>query len=134
MRAVRFTLAGLVALDALLTVWGFFLPDLWFRVFHGAGYVDPQGLLRRCAANWLAFAVVQAIALARWERSPGWLFAVAGMRWGDALTDVTCLAFASSVTPFALVAFPIAGLGNLVVGAWLWRRATARPTAASPPR
>ncbi|MBI4953303.1 MAG: hypothetical protein HY908_14825 [Myxococcales bacterium] len=129
--AVRSTLALLLALDVGLTAWGFFFPELWFRLFHGAAYEDPQGLLRRCAANWLAFAILQALALVRWERAPGWLLAVAGMRLGDALTDLTCLAFAASVTPFALAAFPLAGVGNVVAGAWLWRQhgRLARPSS-----
>jgi hypothetical protein len=121
-RLVGVVLANLVALDAVLATWGFCFPTVWFRFFHDAPYVDPQGLLRRCAANWLAFAIVQAIALVRWQRDPRWLAAVAGMRLGDALTDVTCLTFASSTTAAAWVLFPIAGLGNLVIGWWLlWR-------------
>jgi hypothetical protein len=125
-RRVQIVLGSLVGLDLLLAVWGFFLPDLWFRFFHGAEYVDPQGLLRRCAANWLGFLVVQAIALARFRREPAWLAVVAGCRWGDALTDVTCLAFASSRTVFAWIAFPAAGIGNLIVGIVLFRAYRAR--------
>jgi hypothetical protein len=65
-------LGGLLALDVGLAVWGFLFPEAWFRFFHGADYLDPQGLLPRCAANWLAFAIVQACVLLRWRRSPGW--------------------------------------------------------------
>ena len=118
-RAVRAVLAGLVALDTVLAAWGFFAPALWFRFFHGADAVDPQGLLRRCAANWLAFAILQVVALVRWRRERGWLAAVAGMRLGDALTDVTCLVFCATATPAAYVLFPVAGAGNLLVGMWL---------------
>lgn len=121
MALVRIALAALVVLDVVLAGWGFFFPEAWFQLFHGADYVDPQALLRRCAANWLAFAVLEAVALARWERSPGWLLVVAGMRWGDALTDITCLAFASSTTVFSMIGFPLAGIGNVVLGVWLWR-------------
>ncbi len=122
-------LASLVALDAALSAWGFFFPSLWYAAFHGSPYVDPQGLLRRCAANWLAFFVLQAIALLRWRRDPMWLALVAGCRLGDALTDVTCLAFAARTTLFARLAFPAAGVGNLVAGVLLVRafRHAARP-------
>ena len=44
----------LVAFDVTLTIWAFGFPDLWFKVFHGIGYDDPQGFLRRCGANWAA--------------------------------------------------------------------------------
>lgn len=120
-RGVHAILVALVATDFVLSVWGFFFPSLWFSFFHGAAYVDPQGLLRRCAASWLAFFVLQTIALFRWRRDAMWLAVVAGCRLGDALTDVTCLAFASSTTPFAWIAFPIAGVGNVVVGVLLIR-------------
>ena len=118
----RAVLLSLVALDAILATWGFGFPALWFRFFHGSDYVDPQGLLRRCAANWLAFALLQAAALWRWRRDPRWLTLVAGMRLGDALTDVTCLAFSARATAAAWILFPIAGLGNVAIGVWLFRR------------
>jgi hypothetical protein len=128
-RRVDAILASLVGLDLVLTLWGFFAPRLWYAFFHGADYVDPEGLLRRCAANWLAFFILQVIALARWRRSPMWLAVVAGCRLGDALTDVTCLAFAAHSTIFARIAFPAAGIGNLVAGVVLLRayRAAGRP-------
>jgi hypothetical protein len=119
---VRAVLGGLVALDLGLAVWGFGFPDLWFRFFHGAERVDPQALLPRAAASWLAFSVLQLVALLRWERDRRWLAAIAGVRLADALTDVTCLAFAATTTPAAWVLFPIAGAGNLALGAWLWRQ------------
>jgi hypothetical protein len=125
-RQIRTVLAGLVALDLTLAVWGFFLPDLWFRFFHGTERVDPQRLLQRCAASWLAFLLVQLWALLRWERDRRWLAAVAGMRLGDALTDLTCLALASSTTVAAWVLFPVAGVGNLLLGGWLLSRAAER--------
>lgn len=62
---------------------------------------------------------MQSIALARWRRDPMWLAVVAGCRLGDALTDVTCLAFASGRTIFAWLAFPAAGIFNVVVGVYL---------------
>jgi hypothetical protein len=116
MKRVSLILGSLIALDLVLSVWGFFLPRLWYSFFHGAPYIDPQALLYRCAANWLAFLVLQVIALVRWRKDPMWLAIVAGCRLGDALTDVTCLALANSTTVFAWIAFPLAGIGNLLVG------------------
>ena len=78
-RPVAPVLVGLVLLDLVLTVAAGFFPALWFRVFHGAPYIDPQGLLRRCiAGNWLAFLVLQALALRRWRREPWWLVLLRG--------------------------------------------------------
>jgi hypothetical protein len=128
---VSAVLGALVLTDLVLTVWGFAFPHAWFRVFHDADAVDPQGLLRRCAANWLAFLVLQVAALVRWRREPWWLFVVAGARLGDALTDVACLTFCAHATPWAWVAFSAAGVGNLVFGAWLLRQGIARTTPAS---
>jgi hypothetical protein len=124
--AVRAVLAGLVALDLLLAAWGFLAPGLWFRFFHDGAAVDPQALLARCAAAWLAFALVQLHALFVWRRAPLWLAAVAGMRLGDALTDVTCVAFCERATWAAWVLFPVAGAGNVALGLWLLAAARAR--------
>lgn len=112
---------SLVALDAVLAIWAFAFPALWFRFFHGAAWIDPQALLYRCGANWLGFFVVQSVAALRWRNATWWLAVVAGCRLGDCLTDVTCLALADSRTVFAWIAFPIAGLGNLAVGVYLIR-------------
>jgi hypothetical protein len=125
-RRVRLVLGSLIALDLVLTLWGFFLPRLWYSFFHGADYLDPEGLLRRCAANWLAFFVLQTIALFKWQKDRSWLAVVAGCRLGDALTDVTCLAFASHTTIFAWIAFPVAGIGNLICGVFLLRASRLR--------
>ena len=43
--------AALVVFDVTLTLWAGAFPSLWFRVFHGAPYDDPQGFLRRCASQ-----------------------------------------------------------------------------------
>ena len=120
---VSAVLGALVLTDLVLTVWGFAFPHAWFRVFHGAELVDPQGLLPRCAANWLAFLVIQIAALVRWRREPWWLYVVAGCRLGDALTDVTCLFACAHATTWAKIAFPVAGVGNVLTGVFLVRRA-----------
>jgi hypothetical protein len=128
--AVTAVLAALVVLDLVLSAWGFLFPGAWYRVFHASPYVDPQGLLPRCAANWLAFLAIQVLALARWRHWRGWLLLVAGCRLGDCVTDLSCLAFCESATTLARLAFPAAGLGNLVVGLWLVRTARRAGEAA----
>ncbi len=55
----------------------------------------------------------------------------AGCRLGDCLTDLTCLAFCDRITAFGALAFPAAGIGNVLVGVWLLR-ACARLRAADP--
>lgn len=124
---ITMALAFLVTLEMVLSVWGFFFPEAWYWFFHGADYIDPQGLLRRCAANWLGFLIVQAVALARWERAPWLLTVVAGCRFSDVLTDITCLIFADSISVWGAIAFPVAGLGNLAFGflmIWFYRQVT----------
>ena len=122
-QAVRVNLAlgFLAVLDSVLAAWGFFFPSAWYSFFHDAPYVDPQGLLRRCAANWLAFCFVQTIALVMWRRHPWWIAVVAGCRIGDCLTDLTCLAFCNSISNWGVLAFPVAGVGNLAGGVLLIR-------------
>lgn len=114
-------LLALVAFDVVLTAWAFFAPELWFRLFHGAPYDDPQGFLRRCGANWAAFALFQAVALVRWRKAHHWIAVVAGIRLSDIFTDWTYLAFASDITAFGAVALGLASPMNMVAGWWLLR-------------
>ena len=51
-------LTFLVLFDLVLVIWAGVFPELWFTAFHGVPYVDPQGFLRRCAANWAAFLLM----------------------------------------------------------------------------
>ena len=118
---VNVLLLALIVIDLVLSVWGFFFPDLWFRFWHDAPRVDPQGLLQRCAANWTAFFLFQLIAFFKWKRQPWWLVLVAGMRFGDIFTDVTFSLLCSSLSVAGRVAFPLAGAGNLVFGLLLLR-------------
>jgi hypothetical protein len=129
----RLILWSLVALDAGLAFWAFAAPGFWFRFFHGADRVDPQALLYRCGANWTAFLVLQLIAALRWRKERWWLFVVAGCRLGDCLTDITCLALAASTTIFAWIAFPVAGIGNLVGGVLLIRAGIAASAGKTSP-
>jgi hypothetical protein len=131
-RGVTATLAGLLALDVVLATVAFGFPELWFQVFHGVPYQDPEGFLRRCAANWAAFALLQAIALRRWRREPWWLLVVAGARLSDIFTDWTYLFFAHDVTWFARASLATTSPGNLVVGIFLVKRWRERCGSVAP--
>jgi hypothetical protein len=119
---MRFLLASLVALDLTLAITGFFFPSFWFSLFHAAPYVDPQGLLPRTAASWLAFAIVQTVALVRYEKQPHWLYVVAGLRLGDVLTDWTYIAACAHLTPIGWVLLGVASPGNALAAWYLMRR------------
>ena len=69
-KRVSRVLATLFAFDVVLTVWAFGFSRWWFWVFHGLDTEgqDVHGFLRRCGANWAAFALFQLIALLRWRR------------------------------------------------------------------
>lgn len=116
---VTAVLAALLCTDVILTAWGLFLPDLWFATFHGTTYNDPEGFLRRCAANWFMFGALQAIALARWRTEGFWLAVVAGARFSDILTDWSYLYFSLHITPLGAVGLLAAGPLNLMAGVYL---------------
>ncbi len=82
--------------DTLIFLMSWLAPDLWFRLFHGA---LPAGLdtalLRRSGGQWLAFAIVQAIAILRWRKAPIWLVVVAAVRFSDLFTDISYVATAA---------------------------------------
>ena len=120
-RRVNALLGFLVLLDLTLTIWALAFPQLWFTVFHGVIYDDPQGFLRRCGANWAAFLLCQTIALVRWRRDAVWLAVVAGVRLSDIFTDVTYVFVAHDTTMFARLTLAPTSLGNLVFGVFLLR-------------
>ncbi|MBI5845425.1 MAG: hypothetical protein HZB23_12245 [Deltaproteobacteria bacterium] len=129
-RLVASILASLVVLDVVLAVWGFAFPELWFSVFHGAAYVDPQGYLPRAAGNWTAFAILQALAFLRWEKAPHWLAVVAGVRLSDVFTDLSCMIFCENLSGAGLVLLSAAGLGNVFFGLYflyIHRRVASPP-------
>ena len=106
----------LIALDVTISIGAFFFPDLWFRIFHGVPYNDPQGFLRRCGANWGAFALFQIIALVKWKKRPYWLAIVAGIRFSDIFTDWTYLFFSSDITMFGRVSLFAVSPLNVLFG------------------
>lgn len=117
---VVYALLGfLVALDLVLATCALALPRTWFAIMYGIPYDDPAGLLYRTGAVWVAFLLLQAIALVRWRRAPYWLALIAGVRLTELFSDLTTLAVARKVTWFAWVALPMATLSNLVFGYFL---------------
>lgn len=113
---------GLVVFDVSISVCAFLLPDLWFTLIHGVEYVDPQGFLRRCGANWTAFALVQGIAVWRWRTHPHWLAVVAGVRLSDIFTDWTYAFFSHDLTMFGWVSLLAMSPINLLLGWWFLRQ------------
>lgn len=95
---IHLLLLGLVILDIGLSVVALLFPSLWFQIFHHAPYEDPQGLLRRTGAVWVAFTLLQFIALVRWTRHPHWLVLIAGVRLTELFSDWTYLLFCTSIT------------------------------------
>jgi hypothetical protein len=128
-RQIDWVLVALVLFDVFVSVVALFFPDFWYRVVHGVPYDDPQGLLRRCGANWAAFALIQTVALFRWKAAPYWLAVVAGVRLSDMFTDWTYLWFCSNVTTVGAIGMFLASPTELALGVWLLR-AYARVSAA----
>ncbi len=124
-------LAGLAVVDIVLSGTCLFFPDLWFRWFHGAPYVDPQGLLRRMGAVWATFAMLQLIALVRWQRFPHWLALVAGVRLTELFCDWVYLLSCSNITWFGRGALFLSPPANLALG-WILLRTRARVANATP--
>ena len=123
---VDIMLIALIAFDLAVAVGALLLPDLWFRILHDAEYVDPGGLLRRTGAIWVAFTVLQVLALPRWRTAPVWLVLVCGIRLSEMFADWTWLAFAEQVTPFGTAALIFTLPANLLICWFLfatWRLA-----------
>jgi hypothetical protein len=121
----------LVALDVFLSGTCLFFPQVWFRLFHGTAYVDPQALLRRTGAVWAAFTLLQLTALVRWQRSPHWLVLIAGVRLTEIFSDWTYLLLCSNITWFGRMALFLSPPGNLVF-AWILLRTWKRVANVSP--
>ena len=135
-RLVDVVLWSLVIFDLVVAVGAFLLPQLWFRILHGADFVDPQGLLRRTGAIWVAFAVLQILALPRWRGAPHWLLLVTGIRLSEMFADWTYLLFAASKTPFGTIALLVTLPANLLICWFLfatWRKLTGTSDPPAPP-
>ena len=128
-RRIQGVLGALCVLDAVLATWALAFPSLWFAAFHGTPYDDPEGLLRRCGAGWVAYTLFQTVAFRRWKEAPVWLAVVAGLRLGEVFTDWTYLGFAAHTTWFGKIALLVASPVNAALGWFLLaehRRRTAR--------
>jgi hypothetical protein len=112
-------LVFLVILDIVLSTIAICYPEAWFRIFHDAPYVDPQGLLRRTGALWAAFTLLQLIAVFRWEKEPWWLVLIAGVRLTELFSDWTYIYVAESLTTRGKLGLFIAPPGNLAFGIFL---------------
>ena len=126
-------LGGLVALDVVLATCALAFPHKWFAIMHGSVYEDPAGLLYRTGAVWVAFTLLQAIALVRWRREPYWLALIAGVRLTELFSDWATLAAAHHVTRFAWLALLTAPLSNLLFGWFLIATYRRLEPCATPP-
>jgi hypothetical protein len=113
---VNLFLIGLVLLDVVLSTIALAFPERWSRVMHGLPHDDPAGLLRRTGGVWVAFSLLQAIALARWQKQPYWLTLVAGVRFTELFSDWVTLFAAQQMTTFGTVGLLIAPPANLLFG------------------
>jgi hypothetical protein len=105
--------------DTSLVLMAWLAPDVWFRFFHAAA---PAGFdvafLRRAAGQWVAFALAQGIALARWRTRPIWLVIVAGVRFSDLFTDISYMLAVPSLTTLGWVCLlppPVLNLVGVVI-------------------
>jgi len=120
-RTVKLVLLALIILDIIFPVVIFGLHPLWPQLFHGMNHDDTLGLLQRLGAGWAAFAVWQIVAYLKWEREPGWLAVVAGIRWTEIWADWVYVYFADHSTLLAWVALGGASPVNLLAGWYFWR-------------
>ena len=126
-------LLALVVLDILLSGTTLLFPSYWFRLFHGAEYIDPQALLKRTGAVWVAFTLLQFLALVRWKKQPHWLVLIAGVRLTEIFSDWTYLVFCSSITTAGWIGLLVSPPANLFF-AWIlirtWKQVTASERVA----
>jgi len=120
-------LLSAIGVDVVLPVLATLHPQWWFDVLHVGVTADAMdlALLHRAAAQWVAFAVLQIIALVRWRRWPDWLLLVAGARTSDWLTDLTYFATAPDLSSmrWTLLFPPIFNIGMSLILFGVWRRA-----------
>lgn len=109
-------LVALVLLDVFLSTIALAFPDRWAQVMHGLPYEDSAGLLRRTGAVWVAFVVLQAIALFRWRKQPYWLPLVAGVRFTELFSDWVTIFAAKQMTTIGTIGLLLAPPANLLFG------------------
>ena len=118
---INILLVFLVILDLVLSTTCLVFPDKWYMTFHGVHYdnLDVEGLLKRTGALWVAFTLLQLIALIRWKKAPWWLVLIAGVRLTELFSDWTYLYVAHTMTTIGKMGLFIAPPGNLVFGIFL---------------
>jgi hypothetical protein len=84
---INILLVALILLDVFYVVVIFSSGQAWFDLIHDADYVDPEALLKRLAAVWTAFTILQVITLVRWQHAPHWLMVMAGLRFSESFAD-----------------------------------------------
>lgn len=114
-------LAFLVILDLVLSTTCLVFPDKWFMTFHGVHYdnLDVEGLLKRTGALWVAFTLLQLLALFLWRKAPWWLVLIAGVRLTELFSDWTYMYVAHTMTTIGKMGLFIAPPGNLAFGIFL---------------
>ena len=113
---VNIFLVALVLLDVFLSTVAIVFPERWCATFHGLPYDDPAGLLRRTGAVWVAFTLLQAIALFRWQKQPYWLVLIAGVRFTELFSDWVTIFAARHMTTLGTVGLLFSPPGNLLFG------------------
>ena len=113
---VNLFLVALILLDVFLSTVAIGFPERWSETFHGLPYDDPAGLLRRTGAVWVAFTLLQAIALFRWQKQPYWLVLIAGVRFTELFSDWMTIFAAKQMTTLGTVGLLISPPGNLLFG------------------
>lgn len=119
-KAVPIVIGALLLMDAVLAGIMLISGQAWFDLMHGTDYVDPGGYLKRTGALWLSFAILQAIAFFRWREATHWLMILAGVRWGDVLSDWTWWGAMDDRTWLAHVLL-LATPANLLLGFFFYR-------------
>jgi hypothetical protein len=118
-----------IGVDVVLPALAALHPQWWFDVLHVGVTPDAMdlALLDRAAAQWVAFAALQIVALVRWRSWPDWLLLVAGARTSDWLTDLTYFATAPDLSSMRWVLLfpPLFNVGMSVILFGVWRRAKA---------
>lgn len=112
-------LVFLVILDIVLSTTCLLYPEKWFKMFHDAPYIDPQGLLKRTGAVWAAFTVLQLIAVFKWEKQPWWLVLIAGVRLTEIFSDWLYIYVSQSITTFGWIGLFVSPPSNLLFGWFL---------------
>ena len=108
-------LVGLILLDAFYVIIVFCFPEQWFAMLHGVPYTDPEGLLPRAGAVWLAFVIIQIFTLVKWQSQVYWLAITTGLRSAEIFTEWTYLLFANDITTAGKVGLLLSTPANIVV-------------------